>query len=369
MSRTKNTIYLDYNATAPMLPEVAEKMHALMGTPHNPSSVHDYGRRARAFVEDARRKVSQCAGAKGHEVVFTSGGTEANTLALNGLERVAHVVSAVEHVSVLKNVLQPKIVPVDNDGIIRLDALEEILKKMESKALVSIMLANNETGVIQPVKEAAEIVCHYGGYVHCDASQAFGKIPVDMQALNVDMLTVSAHKCGGPQGVGALIVKKGIKLSALQKGGGQEKGLRAGTENVAGIAGFGVAAEKAGKMDGALRDALEKNIKTFAPDAIIFGEKAQRLPNTSCIAMPGVSGETQVIDFDLKGFAVSSGAACSSGKVEISHVLLAMGVDEALASCAIRVSLSPMTKEFEVDAFIVAWKALYERIGRLRKAA
>ncbi len=301
----------------------------------------------------------------------------------------------------LKNAKAPRVVPVDENGIVRLDALEAMLKNIEGGALVSVMLANNETGVIQPVREIAEIVFRHGGYVHCDASQAVGKIPVDMMALGVDILTISAHKFGGPQGVGALIVKKGMGLSSLQKGGGQERGYRAGTENVAGIVGFGVALSRRHPpsftkknyrgihLDGCneeegwpyssavrnsghdveLRNKLEHAITSFAPGAVVFGEKANRLPNTSCIAMPGVSGETQVIDFDLKGFAVSSGAACSSGKVEVSHVLLAMGVEKELAASAIRVSLGYATAEAEIDAFIKAWQALYERTRGRRIAA
>lgn len=357
---------MDYNATAPMRPEAVEAVTAAMALDGNPSSVHRFGRLARRAVEDARDEIAALIGAKADAVIFTSGGTEANSTALRGTGRERVIASAIEHDSVLRNT-DAELIPVDRDGVIDLAALERLLAENAAPALVAVMLANNETGVIQPVAAAAEIAHRFGALMFCDAVQAAGKIEVDVGDLGVDLLSLSAHKLGGPKGVGALYVAPSVAFAASLKGGGQERKMRAGTENVGGIAGFGAAAKAARRqMNGfasvaELRDALEARLHRLSPDAVVFGANAPRLPNTSCIAMPEVSSETQVIAFDLAGLAVSAGAACSSGKVEPSRVLLAMGAGKGAADSAVRVSLGWTNVEGDIDRFVEAW-------GRLRAA-
>jgi cysteine desulfurase len=368
-------IYLDHNATTPVLPEVAAAVADALARTGNPSSVHGFGRAARQAVDRARRSVARLVGASQDGVVFTSGGTEANNLAIAGVEPERILVSAVEHDSVLRAAPDAERVPVTADGVIDLAALETLLAPGQGRrTLVSIMLANNETGVIQPVAEAAAIARRHGALVHCDAVQAAGRIPVDLAALGVDLLSLSAHKVGGPAGVGALVLRAGLALVPMLRGGGQERWRRAGTENVPGIVGFGVAAEAAGCVNGriaalrGLRDDLERRIRDIAPEAPIYGAKAPRLANTSCIGMPGVKGETQVMAFDLSGIAVSAGAACSSGKVTPSTVLAAMGIAPAAAGEAVRVSLGSGNGAGDVERFAVAWKDLYVRARRLKAA-
>ena len=355
-------VYLDYNASAPMPGCVARAMGETMQLVGNPSSVHGYGRApVRAVVEAARRDVAALVGARPQDVIFTSGATEANLLALRGCGRQRILVSAVEHVSILDAAPEAERIPVLSDGIVDLESLQRMLAAAREPALVSVMLANNETGVIQPVAAVAKLAADAGALMHCDAVQGPGRIPVDIGALGADFLTLSAHKFGGPKGVGALVLREGVTAAAVTVGGGQERGRRGGTENVPGIAGFGAAAryatsllDRAGEI-AALRDRLEAGILGRAPDVVIFGVEAPRLPNTSCFALPGLAAETQVMALDLAGFAVSAGAACSSGKVQASHVLRAMGAGDRLAGCAIRVSLGPDTTEAEVDAFVEAW--------------
>ena len=364
----RNLTYLDYNATAPVRPEVIEAMRAVLEGTGNPSSVHRYGREARRALEHARALVATMVGAVPAQVVFTSGGTEANNQALRSA-RGAVVVSAIEHDSVLAAVPEAARVPVDEEGRIDMRAFEQALVRAAPE-LVSIMLANNETGVIQPVREAVEVARRHGARVHCDAVQAGGKLAIDMTALGVDLLTLSAHKFGGPQGVGALVVREGLEPEPLLCGGGQERRWRAGTENLPGIVGFGRACELAmadadwGQRTRALRDRLEARIDALAPAARVFGRDAERLPNTSCLAMPGVGKETQLIAFDLAGIAVSTGSACSSGKVGPSHVLAAMGIDPEDAASAIRVSLGWASDDDDVDRFADAWGRLYVRTRR-----
>ncbi len=362
--------YLDYNATAPARPEVIEAVAASLANGGNASSVHAPGRAARRRLEDARGKVAALAGMGPGAVVFTSGGTEANNLALRGCGRRTVLVSAIEHASVLEAAETPRIVAVTETGALDLDDLERQLRAVEAEdAVVSIMAANNETGVIQPLREAAALARASGALVHCDAVQAAGRLSLDEVADGVDMLSVSAHKIGGPPGTGALIVRDGLSLAALNRGGGQERGRRAGTENLCGIVAFGVAADLAAAEThgfGAvarLRDRLEADALAACAGAVVFGREMPRLANTTCIAMPGVSAETQVMTLDLAGVAVSAGAACSSGKVQRSHVLTAMGVPAALAECAIRVSIGLNTTEAEVDRFLEAWTALAARLG------
>jgi cysteine desulfurase len=298
--------------------------------------------------------------------VFTSGGTEANNLALAGAGRERVLVSAIEHDSVLKAVAAETI-PVDRRGVVELAALERLLAARAEPALVAVMLANNETGAIQPVADAARVAHVHGALLHCDAVQAAGKIAIDFKALGVDLMTVSAHKLGGPAGVGALIVADHVPLTARQRGGGQERGRRAGTENLAGIVGFGVAADIAAAELGTmaklanLRDDLERRATAAVPGAILFGREAPRLSNTTCLALPGLSSEVQMMALDLAGVAVSAGSACSSGKVQASHVLRAMGADAATAGSAIRISLGWESSAEDVEAFLEAWCALAAR--------
>jgi cysteine desulfurase len=362
-------IYLDHNATAPVKPEVAETMAAALAECGNPSSVHRFGRLARRRVEEARERVARLVGARPEAVIFTSGGSEANALALQLAAGRATLVGAAEHDSILKAAPQGVRIPVDRNGTIRGDALRALLEEAGGAAFVSIQLANNETGVIQPIAELAELIHGAGGFLHVDAAQAPGRIGIDAAALRADALTLSAHKMGGPQGVGALVLLTDHVPAPLIRGGGQERGWRAGTENVPGIAGFGRAAElAAGDLSRvaqltALRDGLERRILEIAPAAILHGSASPRLPNTSCIGMPGVDSETQVMSFDLAGIAISAGSACSSGKLRRSGVLEAMGVGPGEAGSAIRVSLGHSTLAWEVDRFCEAWASLYRRLG------
>ena len=368
-------IYLDWNATAPLRTEAREAMTAAMDLSGNPSSVHAEGRKARKLVEDARAAVAGAVGALPRNVIFTSGGTEANALALTpGLRRVSGppverlAVSAIEHASVLAGGRFPteaiSTIGVTRSGLVDLDRLRVMLADLPP-ALVSIMLANNETGAVQPVAEAGEIVHSAGGLLHVDAIQAFGKIPLDINALNADLLTLSAHKIGGPKAAGALVLAEGLLgPEPLLRGGGQERGHRAGTENVAGIAGFGAAVSAALstvdrdaiRLEG-LRNHLENGLRQ-TPDMIVFSDDVTRLPNTTLFTVPGLKAETAVIGFDLAGIAVSSGSACSSGKVQPSHVLQAMGYGPKLAQGAVRLSLGWSTSEADIDRCLKAWRKL-----------
>jgi len=375
--------YLDYNATAPLRDEVRAAFAAALALYGNPSSVHEEGRVARAAIEAARAKVAALVGARPEDVIFTSGGTEANALALAAQTGEAWhcYISAVEHPSVLSGGRFHRetttTLPVTRDGVANLEILAKELEKPHLggwRPFVSLMAANNETGAIQPVAETSKIVHSANGLLHTDAVQAAGRIKLDMAALGADMLTLSAHKIGGPKGIGALVLGNGASVQPLIKGGGQERRRRAGTENVAGIIGFGVAAElaaadlaKAAAM-ASLRDELEKGVAAIAPDAIVLSANVDRLPNTTCIAVPGAKAETLVIGLDLAGVAVSSGSACSSGKVEASHVLSAMGLPEELAQGAIRVSLGFATRRDDIERFLRAFEELIKRL-RPRVAA
>ncbi len=359
--------YLDYNATAPVRPEAAVAVARAVEATGNASSVHRFGRTARRLVEDAREAVAALAGAPPEAVVFTSGGTESNNLALRGAGRERVLVSAGEHDSVLAVVPEADRIPLKADGVIDLDALAAMLAGDARPALISVMLANNEIGVIQPLDEAVTLARAHGALIHCDAVQAAGKIPVDFAALGVDFMSLSAHKLGGPQGVGALVIADGVEAAPLIRGGGQERRRRAGTENTPGIAGFGAAAALAAGEVGRggalaeLRDGLERRLGALAPEVKVYGADAPRLPNTSCFGLPGMAAETQVMALDLAGVAVSAGSACSSGKVTPSHVLRAMGAGEAEAGTAIRVSLGWRSEAAHIDRFIEAWGALYSR--------
>ena len=363
------TCYLDYNATAPIRLEAAEAMWETLAEPHNASSIHSYGRNARRSIEHAREKVADLVNTNTHNVIFTSSGTEANNWVFQGIDATTHIISAIEHPSVLKAATNPITLPVTRDGVIDLVAAESILKEYGHGALVSVMLANNETGVIQPIKELAELAHSHGAVIHTDAVQAAGKIPVDITNLNVDVTSISSHKLGGPQGAAALIINNCLTIAPMLKGGGQELGRRAGTENVAAIVGFGVAAEIAAKelpnmqRLATFRDTIERNILTCTSESMVFGKLVSRLPNTTCITMPGVSNETQLMAFDLSGIAVSAGSACTSGKVEASHVLTAMGATEEGSSTAIRISTGWQTTKQDIETLVETWQTLYDRCG------
>jgi cysteine desulfurase len=359
--------YLDWNATAPLRPEAAAAISAALARCGNPSSVHRWGRAARQQVERSRETIAALfGGVDPSVVVFVSGGTEANHLALRGAGRERVLVSAVEHHSVLDAVADAEMIPVDGNGLVALDELDRRLAADARPALVSVMLANNETGVIQPVAKITAVARKYGALVHCDAVQAGGKIPL-AAAKGADLISLSAHKLGGPPGVGALAVAGGLDVVPIFRGGGQERRRRAGTENLPGIAGFAAAASAAaaGLADyeriRTLRDELEAGIAAVAPDAVVLGATSPRLPNTSAVAMPGVPAETQVIALDLDGVMVSAGAACSSGKVGPSHVLAAMRVPPEIATSTIRVSLGWNSSEADIAHFLRAWTALYHR--------
>jgi cysteine desulfurase len=376
--------YLDHNATSPLRDQSRLAVERALAIGANASSVHAGGRAARALIEEARVKVAALAGARPAEVVFTSGGTEANALALWGAlqgaadagERITRLlVTAVEHGSVLANAaaaterfagLRLETVPVTTDGVADMAALRARLHQGTGRALVAMMVANNETGVVQPVSEAAALAKDAGALLLVDAVQAAGKMTVPV----ADYVSLSAHKIGGPQGVGALIVKAEAPFSPMVAGGGQESGRRSGTENLSGIAGFGAAAECAARpfITTALRDQFEVRLRQIAPEAVIFGATVERLANTSNFALPGVPAETALMALDLDGVMVSSGAACSSGKVKPSHVLAAMGVKEELARSALRVSLGWNSSGADVEAAVVSLSNLLARI-RSRAAA
>jgi cysteine desulfurase len=372
-------LYLDWNATTPLRREAREAMAAAWDLCGNPSSVHSEGRQARRLIEDARASIAGAIGALPRNVIFTSGGTEANALALApGLRRATGlpvqrlVVSAIEHASVLAGGRFPAeaigTIGVTRSGLVDLDQLRAMLES-GPPALVSVMLANNETGAVQPIAEAAEIVHSAGGLLHVDAIQAFGKRSFDIKVMNADLVTLSAHKIGGPKGVGALALAEGLLgFEPLLRGGGQELGHRAGTENVAGIAGFGAAAKAAtGALERDafrlenLRNRLEKGLRQ-TPGAIVFSDNAPRLPNTTLFTAPGLKAETAVIGFDLAGIAVSSGSACSSGKVQPSHVLEAMGFGPKLAQGAVRLSLGWSTSDADIDRCLEAWRKLADTL-------
>jgi len=372
-------VYLDWNATTPLRPEAKAAMGKAWELSGNPSSVHAEGRQARRLVEEARIAVATAVGAAPRNVTFTSGGTEANVLALvPGVRRASQpaaqrlLISAIEHASVLSGGrFAPEMIAkvgVTSDALIDLDQLRAVLAE-GPPALVSIMAANNETGALQPIAEAADIVHGAGSLLHVDAIQALGKIPIDISVLGADLISLSAHKVGGPKGIGALVTAEGVEgVGPLLRGGGQERGHRAGTENVAGIAGFGAAvtaAMSALEADAAglkgLQNRLERGLRQ-TPGVIIFSEGVQRLPNTTLFTVPGLRAETAVIGFDLAGIAVSSGSACSSGKVQPSHVLEAMGFGPKIAQGAVRLSLGWSTSETDIDCCLEAWRKLADAL-------
>lgn len=359
-------IYLDYNATAPLRPEALAAMQPLLQGPHNASSIHYFGRKGRKAVETARDQIAALLGLPAGQIIFNSGATEGNNTVLRHFDGERILISATEHPSIIEAAPAAEKIPVNTQGLIDLAALEKLLKA-EKTALVSVMFANNETGVIQPVQEIAALAHKHGALFHCDAVQAAGRIAIDMPTLGIDFLTLSAHKLGGPQGVGALALGLCGVTPTLLHGGGQEKRARAGTENVAGIAGFGAAAKAAQdhlhdfQVLEKLCNELESALIKHHPDTVIFGQDAPRIANTTLFAAPDLAAETALIALDLDGIAVSNGSACSSGRVEPSHVLRAMKIDPALAAGAIRISLGWATQPGDIEAFIAAWTKLYQR--------
>ncbi len=378
--------YLDYNATAPLRPEARAAMERAFALCGNASSVHAGGRAARALIEDARLHLAELVGSQGDDIVFTSGGAEANNLAIAGAiqgasesgARITRLfVSAIEHDSVLGCAvalgersagLRVETIPAEPSGVVALDELRRSLREGKGRALIAAMAANNETGVIQPLAEIAQVAKHGSALFFVDAVQACGKLPIDFGALGADYLSLSAHKLGGPQGAGALIAKQSAPFAPQILGGGQERGRRAGTENLSGIVGLGAAAQvaKATMNDQALvanlRDRFERRLKDLANDAVIFGLEAPRLANTSNFAIPGLASENSVMALDLDGVMISSGSACSSGKVRPSHVLDAMGVPHSLARCALRVSFGWDSSESDADAAISSLSKLRARV-------
>ncbi len=368
--------YLDWNADTPLCDAARQAMlrtwdHGAL----NPSSAHAGGQKARAIIEEARRSMARLLGCAPEEVIFTAGGTEADNMAVRGAPVERFIVSFMEHPAVMKPAKASgkpvTLLEVDGDGVADLEALERHLSAGGGQALVCLMYASNESGTLQPVREAVEIARRHGALVLCDAVQGAGKAEVDFSALGVDMLAISAHKFGGPQGVGVLIVREGLALEPLVLGGGQERRRRAGTENVAGIAGMAAAlesalenrAEKESRIRG-LRDELESELKKITPEAVIFGENALRMANTTWFAHPRLDAQAALMAFDLDGVAISAGSACHSGKAEVPRSLIAMGVDRDLAKRALRVSLGPDTTEDDIRLFLSSWRAQAERMNR-----
>lgn len=376
-------IYLDHNATTPVEPEVADAISvALREQFGNPSSIHAFGQRAKMALDEARDQVASLLNASASDIVFTGGGTEGDNLALRGLAGMATlvsrrhiVVSAIEHEAVrftaqalARQGWRLSEIPVGPKGVVAPDDLRRVLQP--DTAIVSVMHANNEIGTIQPIAELARIAHDAGALFHTDAVQSVGKIPVDVVALGVDMLAISAHKFGGPKGVGAIWIRRGIGLSPLLTGGRQERGRRAGTENVPALVGLGVAARLAagrlifaGSRIAALRDRLESTILEQVSATTINGDREHRVPNTTNISFDAVEGESLVIGLDLEGIAVSTGSACSSGTLEPSHVLLALGLPAARVQGAIRFSLGPSTTEADIESVL---DILPRAVSRLR---
>lgn len=364
-----NLIYLDYNATSPIRPEVADLVGDVMRMPHNASSVHNNGREGRRIIDKARRQIAEALGTDSNSVIFNSGATEGNNTVLKHFSGRKVAVSAIEHPSVLEARPDALKIPVTNDGTIDLHALEDLCAR-ERPALVSCMMANNETGIIQPVAEASQISKRYGSHFHCDAAQALGKIPFTLIDHGIDFLTISAHKCGGPQGVGALVLGLCGETPTLLDGGGQEKKARAGTENVAGIAGFGLAAElaqqqldKNNETIWTLQITLEDGLRLISKNILIIGENQPRLPNTTMFCLPGASSETLLMALDLEGIAASNGSACSSGTVTASHVLSAMHLPAELAMSAIRLSYGYQTSEDDIRKTLSVLGGILRRLA------
>ena len=365
----ESLVYLDHNAASLMLQEIKDKLITLPQIPLNPSSVHSAGRKAKAYIETARSNIlaSVNGSLDSHNLIFTSSGTESNNTIIHSFADKIILTSKTEHLSVLSPVTERDrsfIIEVDTDGYINFEQLENLLKAHNNQCFISVHLVNNETGVIQDLKKICQIGHEYGALIHSDAIQAYGKIPLDIEDLNLDLMTISSNKVGGPKGVSAIISKRGVPIKNMLKGGGQERGKRAGSENVEAIIGFGEFALQVDKSVSKFeaiskfRDYIESEINKISINAVV-GEKSKRIPNTSCIIMPGKSSELQQIAFDLKGVAISTGSACSSGKISRSHVLEAMRIEDKNIDCAIRVSLGHNNTLEEAQIFINTWKEIF----------
>lgn len=352
-------IYLDYNATTPLTESSKQAMFKAMDLLGNPSSVHKFGRDVRKVFENAREKIAQFLNVEARNITFTSGATEANNLIINGFNgRI--LIESTAHDSLLSAKKHEELIAVDNCGIISLQELEAKLATTNKPTLVAIMAANNETGVIQPLSEIMAICKRYKAHLHVDVVQAIAKIELNYSML--DSFSLSAHKFGGPKGIGAIVINKSLTLTPQIKGGGQERGLRAGTENVIGAVGMAEALNTQffdNKKLENLRNYLEENIAKICSDVVFFGKLAPRISNTSAFALPGIKSEIQLMQFDTFGIAISSGSACSSGKVKTSHVLKAMNVADEIAKCAIRISMGFQTTKQEIDEFLKVWQKLY----------
>ncbi len=378
---TRARIYMDANATQPLHPAARTAMLRVLDEGAlNASARHTEGRRARAIVEEARATLARLLDCDAQEIVFTSSGSEADNMAVKGADVRAHIVSPLEHPAVMRAVEatgRPVItLAVNERGVLDLAALEAAMKEVPRPAQVCLMLASHETGALQPVREAAELAHAHGAIVHCDAVQAAGRVPVSFRDLGVDTLAISAHKFGGPQGVGILIVREGLAIAPLVNGGGQERRRRAGTENVAGIAGMAAALEaavaemdKKGRSLNLLRNILETELKEMVSAVRIFSEEVERTPGVTLFAVPGLDADMVQIALDLEGFAISRGAACTSGRVETPAALLAMGVPEALARNALRISLGEWNTEDEMRSLLAALKKLLAQAEMAANAA
>lgn len=367
----KRPVYLDYNATAPIRPEVIALMQEVMCQQGNASAVHSFGRNARSRVEKAREQIAAFCGVTPGQVTFNSGATEANNTVLKAFAGDRVLVSAIEHLSMIEPVASVEKIPVTRDGIIDEAAFEAMLDKGPPPALVSVMMVNNETGAIQPVEKLARLAKkkHPNIFFHTDAVQAAAKMKLDMPSLHVDYLSLSSHKIGGPQGMGALILAPGARPAKLLYGSGQEKRQRAGTENVAGIAGFGLAAEMAAaeiaeyNKLAALRDRMERGMMAAAPHLVIYAKNAPRVPNVTAFSLPGVDAQTILMGLDLEGMAISRGTACGSGAVKPSHVIAAMAGPDAPHDGALRISMGWNTTAEDINDFLAAWNKIAERVA------
>lgn len=367
---TKNPTYLDHNATTPLRATALNAVTSVLSEVGNPSSIHSFGRRARKHIETARQQIADSLDVSSGQVFFNSGATEGNNTILKGFSGQRILMSAIEHSSAIDCTVSRNLVPVTVDGVVDLNAFEQMAHDIRP-ALVSIMLVNNETGVIQPIAETSRIAKSVGALVHCDAVQAYGRIPFTREELGVDFLTLSSHKIGGPQGVGAIITSPGITLPKLLEGGGQERRSRAGTENTAGITGFGAAAAEASSKISdfqklrLFRDKIEEEILK-SPSVKIYGQNGPRVANTTFCTINGVSGDTLLMAFDIEGIAISSGSACSSGTVKPSHVLRAigdaMGINTGHSLASLRISLGHTTTEKDIEHFIKVWNTIGTRL-------
>lgn len=366
---SKRPVYFDYNATTLIRPAVADLMRDVMTRPGNASAAHGFGRAARAYVEKAREQVAALCDVHANQVVFNSGATEANNTVLKAFAGERILVSAIEHASMLEFDVGVERIPVLPDGTIDMAAFEKMLDDGPAPALISVMMVNNETGAVQPVGQLARLARKRfpSVFFHTDAVQAAGKMKIDMPALQVDYLSLSAHKIGGPQGVGALIIAPGARPAKLLYGSGQERRQRAGTENVAGVVGFGLAAEMAGNSIAeyaglaAWRNRMEHGMKNIAPDLVIYAENSPRAPNVTAFSIPGVAAQTILMGLDLDGIAISRGTACGSGTVKPSHVIQAMAGKDAPPDGALRISLGWDTKEEEIDILLSAFEKVIRR--------